>query len=369
MSAGGTVPNLQPHGWLLDYTPKADGTYDVRDIPYAEFISRDGNTQEAQQGYGAGDNQATFPIDVYFSDWESGAVTRALLGVNRFNRVTGQLDRMAPAEHPYMRQYFAARLSAKPYCFQGKFAGPDLTGGTRGIPYAGYRFCRVDVSFGRFPAVIQGDTLFDSLNAKSNVGGVLYRKEWLRFVVDHWETNTESINREAGSWDWAEGAGSGGAGSGTGPQVGSTFKAPVGQTLVKPTRVLKWLRVPRYGLFSQGGAGPPANILACVGGVNDAAFFGHPAGTLRMEAPRFEPLTVPAYRGADVFSFDDPAMCFDVSLVFTSFDPPPGGPSRGFNLAPSSTNDGLWYKIWDHKTHTQTIHPARDFTSAFVMST
>jgi hypothetical protein len=356
MPTGGNFPQLQPHGWLLDYTPKADGTYDVRDIPYAEFISRDGNTQEAQQGYGAGDNQATFPIDVYFSDWESGAVTRALLGVNRFNRVTGQLDRMAPAEHPYMRQYSAARLSAKPYCFAGKFAGPDLTGGTRGIPYAGYRFCRVDVSFGRIPAVIQGDTLFDSLNPKVNVGGVLYRKEWLRFVVDSWQTATENLVREASAWKWGEG-----------PRTGERLKAPHGEPLSKPTRDLTWLRVPRYGLFSAGGGGPPANLLACVGGVNDAPFLGHPAGTLRLETPRFTPLTVPAYRGADVFSFDDPAMCFDVTLPLTVFDPPAGGATRGHNLAPDPT-DGLWYKLVDSQNGTQTIHKVVDFTSMFVMS-
>jgi hypothetical protein len=362
-----TVPNLNPHGWLIQYAPNALGGYDQVDLPYSEFISKDADTQEFTQTWDASGNQATYTIDVYFSDWETGAVTQAVLGTSRFNGITSQLDRSPPVEHPYKRQYFATSLSAKPYSFASKFVGPARTGGTKGIPHAGYVYCRVQIVFKKFRAVIQSDSLFDSLNSRVNIGGTLYRKEYLRYVVDSWETATEAIVREAGQWAWGEGAGSGGPGTATGPAVGGTFKAPVPDTVGKQTRVLKWLRVPRRGLFSNGGGGPPTNLLSCVGAVNANSFLGHAPGTLRMEPPRFEPLDAPDYGSVTLSSPDDPAACFDVSIPLTVWDPPPGGFTRGHNLAPSSTGDGYWFLI-NSKVGGRLIYPAVDFSQAFVLN-
>jgi hypothetical protein len=320
-----TVPNLNPHGWLIQYAPNALGGYDQVDLPYSEFISKDADTQEFTQTWDASGNQATYTIDVYFSDWETGAVTQAVLGTSRFNGITSQLDRSPPVEHPYKRQYFATSLSAKPYSFASKFVGPARTGGTKGIPHAGYVYCRVQIVFKKFRAVIQSDSLFDSLNSRVNIGGTLYRKEYLRYVVDSWETATEAIVREAGQWAWGEGAGSGGPGTATGPAV------------------------------------------SCVGAVNANSFLGHAPGTLRMEPPRFEPLDAPDYGSVTLSSPDDPAACFDVSIPLTVWDPPPGGFTRGHNLAPSSTGDGYWFLI-NSKVGGRLIYPAVDFSQAFVLN-
>jgi hypothetical protein len=170
------------------------------------------------------------------------------------------------------------------------------------------------------------------------------RQEWRRWTSIRWEPGNEVLSRPGADWKYAEG-----------PEdvQGKDVLGPVAQFLERSTVVYTWHQVPRYGLFSLGGEGPPNNIIAGLGNVNATAFpddNGFPPGTLLLDGVRFTEQEAPHYRSVNALDVNAPRIVYTVEFFFTRRDPPPFGVNRGWNLVPRApyrewfliTNDGTF---------------------------
>ena len=330
------VPNLQFRGWLT--------------VPWAERNDRTGG-QEFNAGYNPG-NQHTLQIWVNWGDLEQALID--LLGTNLYNASSGNIDRQLPAKHPRFRQFYAERVSGRAY---GKPLGKIIppSGGNYITQYPYYL---LTILFTQPKFSMTPDNQLDA--TYGTPGGV--RQEWHRFVEWRFQPTTQTVQRPGATFKWAEG------GAAPAPTVNSEFAGTLYQRTAAAELHLVFKRVPAQGLFGSGGIGIPANVMTSVEKVNSVVFLGFPVGTLCLRPPQFIPVEQPNVVGIATGA-GQPAICYDVDFPVSWADPPPGGATRGHNLAPNPGGDGLWYLVNTNGTGGggRALYDLADISNAFRM--
>ena len=123
-----------------------------------------------------------------------------------------------------------------------------------------------------------------------------------------------------------------------GPTVGDKITSQTPEYIQRANFVAIWYHVPIEFIIDPSSY-LPAKIMAGVGLVNDSTWYGFPAGTLRLEAPRFRKVTQAAIR-IDPSLASAPPYVYDVVLPFSWVDPTPAAATplfRGWNLFPFSS--------------------------------
>lgn len=333
------TPELKNNGWIS--------------MPWAEFTSRTGSTQEASFGYQSG-NQAMMSILVEW-DLQIYAI-REILGHHIFNRFTGYLERTLPVRHPVYDWLYAERItSCRPIRFRSK-------GTLRGRTTSQYDFALLTIQFTQPRHVILSDADLDRLYGAP-------RQEWRRYVEVRLEPSGEMLSRDEGAFKYAETVAGG-------PSAGDKVRGSVAQFISKITHTLVWKRVPMAGLFSSDGFGLPTNVLNAVGTVNNASFMGFDTGTLLLQPPRFLPLEapMPPWLNALDEGRGQPSLVYDVELPVVYFKPTSGGGTyQGHNLAPwpgATSGGNKWYLIsHDGTAGGNRIFPSSDWTNIFKLLT
>lgn len=138
---------------------------------------------------------------------------------------------------------------------------------------------------------------------------------------------------------WAEGEAGG-------PEAGQPIPSQTPEYIQRANFVAVWYSVPSEFIIAAGSY-LPAKIMAGVGKVNSADWYGFPAGTLRLEAPRFRKATMAVIRTRPDLNYSAPPFMYDVMLPFSWVDPTPALVSpvfRGWNVFPFSTT-GKFYSV------------------------
>jgi hypothetical protein len=321
-------------------------------VPYGIYSGRgEGSTGiDAAIGHGPQGNQATLILQAHLDDLNQALLD--LLGFYEVQRVfPARLNRTVPPRHPLYGSLRCSRITGvKPVRLLGKATPLDPVNmpGASVFPVHDHYLITCLFTQPKWPMYTDGDLdrIYPPVVASD---GNAYRQEWRRWTCWTETATVESVTREAGSLKWAEGGG-------TGPTIGNDFNSPWPRFLQKQELVCRWAQVPAFrGLLSSAAATPerPLNLEAGLYTVNDATFRGYPAGTLLFKGWALTWNEAPY--GSDDFAGRTPSLTVDVELYFLYFDPPPGGATRGHNLAPFSPpagGDGLWYKVVEKNTST-----------------
>lgn len=297
-------------------------------FPWAEFISQHGTTSDASFGYMSG-NRTSLTIIINYEDRLSAI--NEILGTNVYNRVTGNLDRVPPVQHPDYYQCYASRIgSLKGLSWDGKVENPVPAGGQ--VPVSSYRFAIISIEFSTPRYVVLADADLDRIYG--TVGG---RQEWQRYVTDTFAPQSSVLQRPGGvpaSFTYAEG-----------PNSGKGFPSPCSQFVNEAEIHITWMSVPRNGYRSLFGVGPPLNMLSCLNCVNDAPFLGYAPYTLRFKAWNATELEGPVYLpGATPVQF--PPLYYNLDLIFQIRTPPfdqAGGKTQYGHLAFPLAGKDYWY--------------------------
>lgn len=161
--------------------------------------------------------------------------------------------------------------------------------------------------------------------------------------------------------EWAETAAGG-------PTVGAKITAQMPEYVQKASFVAVWYGVPQdYIIDSTVTSYIPSKIMAGMGKVNDATWYGFPAGTLRLEAPRFRKSVQAVIRLDPTAATYRIPFSFDVSLPFTYLNPDTSLTSplyHGWNVFPYGP-DGKWYSIRRTGSAHGPYFPSYDFNKLF----
>ncbi len=302
-------------------------------IPWAEFVTKSGTTQDASFGYEGG-NQATFTIQVYYHDLTE--VIRLLLGSNKWG-VSGahNLERIIPAPHPVYPTFLCDRImSCRPYHWIDKVDEPEPDNLFSGTAISNYEFAIITAKFSlpHWLRTIEDNTL-DSLYPP--IGG--FRQEYRRFLSLTPNPTTTTFQTEPNTWRWAE------TGEG-GPTVGEFVTNPIAIRLGQIDYLMTWYRVPYHGLLLGPDYTRATNLEFALGKVNDDEFMGFPTGTLLFKGYRMIPVENPNPFDIDPAFIYDKNLLVNVELCFGFFDPDYGDTARGWNLSPFRGNN-RWYLI------------------------
>jgi hypothetical protein len=138
-----------------------------------------------------------------------------------------------------------------------------------------------------------------------------------------------------------------------GPDAGSPFGQDEAQFLPKMDMIFRWHRVPRAGLFADGGQGLPLKIMRAMFTVNDSAWPATNAAldqfdinSILVKPPRFTMIEspIPQELAGDILSDGQPNLLCTVDIPFTWFEPPAGANQYGHNMALDPT-DNKWYLV------------------------
>jgi hypothetical protein len=185
------------------------------------------------------------------------------------------------------------------------------------------------------------------------------RAEWYRWVSDMEEPQTSVLTRKAGSYKYAEG-----------PFPANTavnFDIPQPQT--EKELLYIWKNVPRAGLKSNGGIGPPTNLDLMLNTVNANPFLGYKAGVLWFKTYKL----VEVESGIDPGFFTDlyysPGLLYDVHLTFGWRDPQTTFDGNyGWNLFPGPQGNPNYYLATTDGTGTGgTLLQPADFRTIFKL--
>lgn len=255
----------------------------------------------------------------------------------------GALNRYMPHRLPWLPHLICTQITnLQPYKFVRKAQTASFG------PYAEYERVRVTTAYTCPSYAVVDDTDLARLHAVNNVPD-----ESKRFVVDNYEPTVEAIQRPVGSFKYSET-------SATGPAIGTEVASGVTQVLTKAQLTLTWMLLPEYGARNLNGV--PAIQEAMLGKVNNATWRGHAAGTLLFKAIRMEPVPSPF-----PLPFIDVQRQWNMSLIFSKFDPPNGGATRGWNLVPYP-GDNLWYAVQDSGGNGRTLYQTGDFSTLFTLN-
>lgn len=134
---------------------------------------------------------------------------------------------------------------------------------------------------------------------------------------------------------------------GDGPNVNQDIVLPIPDYIQKADLIVVWHAVPYEFIIPPGLNYLPTKIMAGVGCVNSAAWYGFPAGTLKLEAPRYRKnVQAPVRVLPDFFGFLP--TVYDVILPFTfnGKTNDAGSPvfPQGHNLSIQPAT-GKWYSV------------------------
>ena len=358
-------PELNLNGWVS--------------VPWTEFIGKDAS-HGASFSSGFDQNQATFNVLVR---WEDGLqFEQDALGVSWFDGYA--LHRTPPVRHPFKPWLRAERIiSAHPVRWDAKLNEPaELYGnGNSAATFSTqstYDFWLISVGFAapKYRSV-------DDTTLQTDFGG----HEWHRFCIVEQEPEYMTITREVGTWQWADAThGPGLNGWLANPRAQVPFNAPWGQTITSWRIKVRWVRVPRYGLFGEAGTSDFLNENI----TNNSNYLHNNAtplwgaegnaysGVLKFISGHAEPVTSPFSPYTQGLGGTDPNLYYDVTLNWHRFDPPTytNSPYRGHNLLPSpDIADPLWYLAtnagFDKTTGEplgQGIFPTADLSIVFQLS-
>lgn len=309
-------------------------------VPTWQYV---GGTGAINGNFGIGSSQVTEYWDV--PDTDVVQFVQEFLGwsVKSGTRIA----RNNPARHPYYPYLRASRITG----LEG--IGPN---GIRSATYgmtASWKLIRLSVQFETPPYQILEDNQVTISEFQRNI------------VPEDFDAETEFIQRGGGQFQFP---------SGTPGLSNLTIQGSVAQRVGKEKKTYLWVNVPDDGLFDSGGfdnGGFATNMEAAVGTVNDAYFFDYPPGTLLMLGWKPISRTMPV--DPSVLSPGNPNIvprAWDVKIVFSYFDPPPGDVTKlGHNLVPHPTN-GLWYRAFQFgKADTSQYwrYPTSNFYNIFEM--
>ena len=325
-------------------------------VPWAEYTSRSSATSDIALGYGQG-NQAVMNLLFYWDDFWANDVPAQILGYSVFNRGTGNVDRSMPLIHPWLPQCYASRIAS----IKGIKWLAKSSNVVTGVVVSTYQYALATVVFTMPNYVVMTDTQIDSIYGSP-------RQEWQRFLSFEFEAATEVIERPGAaagtaSFQYAEG-------------TAGNFPNPINQYLNTATLLMTWRQVPRSGLFSNGGVGPPTNLLNAINTVNhNTGMFGYPYYVLRCDPPKFIEIQAPVpaqFLGLNPFS--SPPICYDVQLRFAWRAMKPFANQWGHNAFPRAA-DPLWYLATTNgglptynQPLTTTLFLSSDFTDLFKMN-
>jgi hypothetical protein len=316
--------------------------------PWAEFVSKTGTASESSHSWEKG-NRAIFSILVNWDNWESGDIIIDLLGSCLYNPANNTFDRKPPVQHPYLPHLRATEIvSARGHAWS------DKRSTISGIAHSGYELCIVTIAFTQPHYRILTDS---DLDATYGAPRQEYRR-WLTWTI---EPGHETLSKPEGENRYAEGT--------AGDPQGNPVRGSTAQFLQRSTVCFRWLQIPRYGLFSAGGEGPPNNIMNGLGKINSAVFpptTGFPAGTLLLEGARFTEIEAPHKDSVNGIVATAPRLAYNIDLFCVFRDPPHFGTTRGWNLAPAPGKTS-WYLITSDGLVTgTTLLQSYDFTQLFV---
>lgn len=302
-------------------------------FPWSEWISREGWSQDGS--FGADDQGANAVFNVMIQWEDLDTALQELLGFSyrqqevRLNAdgtttlLPPVLRRNLPWQHPRWNNLWCTRIA--------KFRGVKVVGKDSrvivprvGLSTAGlsstYKFAILYLNFSRPRYVIMSDE--DATHG-----------EWQRYTDRNWSMSTQILQREANLFKYDEGI-----------PAGKTIPASLGIPLGKGELQRTWHQVPQACLFTPEPDGFPTNLIKNLSTVNDAQFFGSPAGTLLYMGPTVKPR--PLQMPAALMFISDLTLQqqYDVTFRFLFFDPAPLGAGvtiRGHNLVPWF--DGKWY--------------------------
>ena len=269
--------------------------------------------------------------------------------------VPAKLLRTNPVPHPKHPELFCTGASELGLAPDGQGAlrdlrtfgqlslplGNRLGGGALGVR-AKYKESRIGLRF---------EPLAWDLGTDAGLpGGVTSERE--RNVVFDQESRTELLSLSGFTLTYAEGSNLPAAThSSPGGAVGvaaQSFPAEIGQVLVKSDCTLTWYDVPERWIFFPGTK-KPTRMLARLGTLNDADFFGYGRGTLlfsSLKLTRYPWTLRVAPRAGDTAV--ESRHQYTVTMGFTWFDPPRGFDGAGANaldtIAPQ--NKGWNCKPW-----------------------
>lgn len=155
---------------------------------------------------------------------------------------------------------------------------------------------------------------------------------------------------------------------GDGPSVGQAVVYPIPDWIQKADLVVVWHAVPYEFVIPPGFNFLPTRIMDGVGCVNSAAWYGFPAQTLKLEAPRYKKSVQAPVRVLPTSPYYLPTV-FDIALPFTYLGKANGAASpvfaQGHNVYPLS-DTGKWYSLLRKNATTPTgLFPAYDFDKLF----
>lgn len=325
-------------------------------IPWAEFISKDGNSQE--YSFSMNDSKAVMKIIINGSDMVS-AIDQ-ILGYS-VKKADGTLGRFLPMRHPKLYWMFAQNISVQPLAWQGKdfyLAGP----------ISDYEQVIITITFISPPY----EVFIDGTVA-----------EYQRYVIRNFQPTSEvlTIDNQFLKFDSTQA----GATKPAAVSAGSPAKVPSGYVITKHRLVFKWLQVPDNYLFNAGGSnngGLPTGVTNGIGKVNLNAFMGYAAKTLLLESPQFESvvqpidpsLIIPGGGIGGGANFNSVPRAWNVTIPMLMFVPPINQNNvanmvqNGWNSAPAG--DGNWWGILNNiGAGGGGLYGTYDFTNIFKAAT
>jgi hypothetical protein len=294
-------------------------------FPWAEYVGRDGNSYTQSYRFSKDQTQASWTIDVYWSDFIGnglgGFVVPEILGYSKRLVVppfTPMISRQIPIAHRQFPWLYAVSIDS----VQGiKFIGKSKAN------MAKYERARLTIGFTTLPFSVLNDGMLALVAAGD---------ESQRYVTKLTKPTVDYISVERGMFRFAEGPANNPA--------YKQFQLGTGRLTTKVDLEWIWHEVPDDCLFSATGLA--SNILDCVGTVNQNAIWGYPAGTLLCLPPTFTPVTLPVAPNLMGYPGFTPPRAWNVSLMFKYWDPPlgAGATTRGHRTA-MYVNDMLFYAI------------------------
>lgn len=336
-------------------------------VPWAEFVSKDGSKGTTFTSGWNDDSRAVFNIIVNWND--ALQAEQDILGIAYFDG--NYLHRSPPVQHPAKHSMRAEKiLATHPMAWNGKafteFEYGWGVGGSSGA-YSSYVFMMMSIGY----TVPKYNHITDTDLQQNYGNNEFYR--WVEVIEDE---RIETITREGGNYQWA-----------AGPHTGKPFVAPLGQHFSSSTVRVLWRRVPRVGLFEDGGLGfrlnqnirsslnTVHNGVTPIFGVSNApipannfiANANSNGSSLRLVAAKQVSIASPLYPPNQGLPWYGINTYHDVEFTFHVWDPPSGdGVNFGHNLAPSPEADGLFYLI---KTSLGALlYPVSDLGAAFRLS-
>jgi hypothetical protein len=305
---------------------------------------------------GQGDNRSSIVIDIDFGNgWDALIdAVKSILGYSVAQAGPTGLSRKRPWRNPSIPSQIAAEIAG----IQG--IRPITRDQNAYGPFPNYEKWRLTIGFIAPPYRILSDDEMAGAVALDDGG------EWLRWTSREVQPATQFLTKETGSLFYQ-----------AGPSLGGTVKSSTSSRYETILFLYKWWYLPLNGVFDRGGNGLPSKIMPAVGCVNSTDWNGFLAGTLLLEAPRIENVSLPCILdtlGNPIFD----AIPYGCHVTFPMLykDPPrgsfsiPGGLGaetwkyRGHNLLIDP--DGLYYPAWSSAG--KTLYNGAEFRDIWKMN-